>query len=1685
MKKKQAERSLTGLLAAWLLLMAVWLVPGSAWARIAPNGGEATPARGAYEVLAETSAEVRGVSTAAPNEGEESVAEGQRTGVPTEAGALRPVSAAERTSPAVSARVGRPRAGNGTLKFILDPATQAEPNMRAQSLFAKSVGGVLGVIGPKPPVKDGETFPAGVGHFTVGYFIGEPSNGVKAYFKLKSKDESVFALGTVEFEITVVAKDRLADIRDVPQPYTVWMRNHEEDVNVYIHKIESKIPFQIKHYVDGSEISAPSKGWKLLYDQVRKVGWRTDGERVPHGATLRYNWMRDSVKVDGVAMRPKRILINGEECPIPEASKDGEAPKVGEWNVPNAAGEVIIKVEWEKDVRKITWSVNDVNRQSETKLASNGQEIVSGSSIDGKITEVDLAGTANIGFTAFAVSVNGKMTRLPESVVSGSSFNKKVTLPADGEDANIVVYYVPFDERGNYYTVSVDPSITHGTVTVNLQIAKVGDTIKLTIKPDLGFACKTVAQVWHMPGGNFETSSPYLYPFFLMEANDVTVKVTFEEFPGVVFMVDGGAKVTLVDSVGKSYTVTDTDGDRSVLLPNVPLPTKGNVTVEATVDGATRRLEVPVTVDVDGTASPSNLTLHAVTVKVVEQGTTTGIENATVTIGGQKATADGDGVAKLYLVKGVDYEKTKAAATGYTDSTVTLKVDAAGNPAPAVIELVKKPVVTARVNRGATVTLVDSVGNSYKDIDTDKDGRVTLPSVPMPTKGKVTVEANGHKVEVSVEVGANGKMSPSDLTLYPIGIKVVEKDATSEEPIDGATVTVGEQKGTANGSGVATLYLVKGVTYKGVKASATGYADSTVKLTVDSTGRTNPRVIELAKKALVNVTVTKDGNSVTGAAVTIVGKDGIKHEATTGANGKAEVPDVPQPTEGTVTVEKDGKVVTVPVKVDEHGGMTPSTVDLSDANIAPVTVTVVEKGATPEKPIIGATVTVGAQKVQAGANGEVTLRLVKNATYAGVKAVATGYLNDTVTLKVNDDGSVTPNKIELRKTAPVAVTVTDGGTGVDGARVTIVDNDGKKHEATTGADGRTTVQGVPVPTAGTVTVAKDGKVVTVPVTVDEHGVMDPSTVDISSTDIVEVTVTVVEKGTTTGIANATVTVGAQAVQTGANGEVTLRLVKNGTYNGVTASATGYTAISGQTLTVDGSGNATPAQIELAKAGTPGVTFTVDNGATVTINGNGGIYTATAEAGKTEVKVPSVPDITTGGTVTVKATVDGQERVVTVPVTVANGVATPSDLKLHEVRVTVVEQGTATGIASATVTVGGQEATTDGSGVATLHLVKDVTYRDLGAAATGYTAIGGQTLTVDAAGVASPAQIALAKAVPPVTVTVDGGATVTLVDADGKSYTETDTDGNGEVTLPNVPVPTAGTVTVEANGHTVKVPVTVGADGTMSPRDLKLYPVTVTVVERGTATGIANATVTVGGQEATADGSGEATLHLVKDATYRDLGAAAAGYTAIGNQTLTVDANGDATPVQIELAKAGQSNPYLHVFVVDENLQAIDKVSVSVKDEGSQDTDPAGHAAWQLAANRPYDLTLKKEGYVTVTTSVRLEALGHDLTVVMQREAKADPKKEDPKGQVTAVESELLAGASLYPNPAREYTTLQGLEYADAVSILTLSGVEVQRLAVPGEREHQLDVSSLAEGIYLVVLETRGSERRTLKLVVRR
>ena len=1159
-----------------------------------------------------------------------------------------------------------------------------------------------------------------------------------------------------------------------------------------------------------------------------------------------------------------------------------------------------------------------------------------------------------------------------------------------------------------------------------------------------------------------------------------------------------GATVTLVDVDGKEYQKV-TDGNGQAVMPKVPVPTEGTVTAEK--NGLV--VTVPVTVDEHGVMTPGTVDISSadiveVWVTVVEKGTNVGLGGATVFVGSQLSNTGPSGETSLRLLKGKTYMGVSAIRMGYLPRTgVKLTVDAAGHANPGVIELEKKVLlpVEARVNPGATVTLVDSDGKSYTGTETGGSGKVTLADVPVPTEGKVTVTATvdgeTRKLEVLVTVDANGDMNPKDLTLRAVPVKVVEKDANPEVPIAGATVMVGVQKGTTNGDGVTKLYLVKGVIYEGVKAAAAGYEEAVVaELTVDTAGKADPRVIELERKALADVKVTVNG----GATVTLVDGDGKSYtETDTDGNKEVVLPNVPVPTAGTVTVSVDGKTVKVPVTVDKDGAMSPK-----DLTLHPVTVKVVEQGATPEKPIAGATVTIGGQpSVETGADGVATLYLVRGVTYERGAAARAGYSTATINkLAVDEHGATDPGVVELEKKVLeiVTVKVEDDGNNVEGATVTLISSDGTRYEKKTDGNGKAAIQDVPVPTEGTVTVEKDGKIVTVPVEVDADGNINPQVVNIAEANVWPVKVTVVEKGASpeVRIAGATVTVGAQtSAATGADGVATLYLVKGGTYKEVKAVAAGYedTCV---VLTVDASGDYNPREMVLVKKAVKGVTVKVNESATVTlVDGVGDSHTATDSEARGEVSLPGVP-VTTTGKVTVTATVGGETRKLEVPVTVdKDGTVHPRDLTLYRVTVKVVEQGATPEkpIAGAKVTVGGQTSAAAGAdGVVTLYLAKGLTYAGVGAGAAGYIGRSDITLSVYGQWPVVPGEIELElKPRKDVTVRVDANATVTLVDVDGKPYTGTETGGSGMVTLPNVPVPTTGTVTVKTtDGKRVEVPVTVGADGTMNPSDLKLYPVKMTVVDGKSGQLINGATVTVGGQKATTGADGVATLYLVGGVTYTGVKAEAVRYATTTVEALKVTVNGVVATSEPDRIVMKPQELFLHVFVVDENLRAIDGVSVRVKDDDEPKvTDPSGHAMWKLTEIKEYELTLEKDGYIPVTAKVWLRELGHDLTVVMQRVAQADLKKEDPKGQVTAVESALLAGASLYPNPAREYTTLQGLEHAERVSILTLSGVEVQRLAVPGEREHKLDVSSLAEGIYLVVLETRGGERKTLKLVVRR
>ena len=133
----------------------------------------------------------------------------------------------------------------------------------------------------------------------------------------------------------------------------------------------------------------------------------------------------------------------------------------------------------------------------------------------------------------------------------------------------------------------------------------------------------------------------------------------------------------------------------------------------------------------------------------------------------------------------------------------------------------------------------------------------------------------------------------------------------------------------------------------------------------------------------------------------------------------------------------------------------------------------------------------------------------------------------------------------------------------------------------------------------------------------------------------------------------------------------------------------------------------------------------------------------------------------------------------------------------------------------------------------------------------------------------------------------------------------------------------------------------------------------------------------------------------------------------------------------------------------------------------------------LTANKKYTIAVKKKGYnKTEPVEVTLEARGLDFTFVLQKEVQSN-------GSTTPVESELLAGVEMYPNPASVATVLHGVENAKRIAVYTLTGVQVMSQAVHGEEETNLQVESLAEGVYVVVVESENGERRALKLVVRR
>ena len=1125
--------------------------------------------------------------------------------------------------------------------------------------------------------------------------------------------------------------------------------------------------------------------------------------------------------------------------------------------------------------------------------------------------------------------------------LNGTKYEFSTTQVA--EDITLVAKWDKKPGGKQEYTVTFD---SKGGTAVPSQIVKEGE---LVVKPDpapkkTGYTFKE----WQRRGEK--------YDFTEKVTENITLVAVWKRAVGVdITVVDGddgvgGATVTIVDENGEYTTAPNTtDHNGKVVVPNVPAPTKGTVSVKAKIDGKDTVVTVPVVVDEDGKANPDKIDFKdakAVELTVVDAVLTTGIDGASVTVGAQTATTKDGGKVTLNLLggNGIKYQVV-ATATGYAEGKVIVSVNDEGTADPNKIKLMHKKDVKITVKNGtdpvkdATVTIVDGNGNQHKAEPTDPDGVAKVPNVPVPTEGTVTVKAQidgkDTVVTVPVKVDKEGKAEPSEINFKDAkAVKLTVVDASKGKGIAGATVKVGTQTAETKDKGEATLNLVAGKSGYPVLATATGYAEGKVEISVDGDGKATPDTIRL--KAAKDVTIkVKDGNSpVEGATVTIVDEDGNPQEpATTDQDGNAIVPKVPVPTKGTVTVKAkiDGKdtVVTVPVEVDQNGDAKPNEIDLGDGRFKGVTLTIAD-GRT-KKGIKDAVVKVGTQEAKTKDEGKVTLTLMVGKTGYPVLAKAAGYADSTVIVSVNDEGTANPDTIWLTAVRDVKITVTDGNSPVDGATVTIVDGNGDSHVATTDAGGNTTVPKVPAPTDGTVTVKKiegnDTIVVTVPVTVDEDGKAHPSEIDFKSAKPVELTV--VDSVENVGIDGATVTVGAQTAKTKVDGKVKLNLVVGMDGYPVLAKADGY---------ADGK---------------------------------------------------------------VKVSVD------------ADGKATPNEIKLKP--------------------------------------VKDV------------------TITVKNG--ADPVK----------------GADVTIVDGNGNSYPPKQTGDDGKAVVPKVPVPTDGTVTVKKGEKVVTVPVTVDKDGKANPDGINLgddniKAVKLTVVDAKTKQKIKGATVTVGVQHADTDGDGEARLNLwgSEGTPYRVVVKAEGYIDSTVIRKVEEDGNGNPFLDLIELTPLAA--PYLNVFLVDQDLKPIDGVVVKIfsgTDSVTQDTTKLeGWVNMQLTAGR-YLIAVEKDGYnKPEPVEVTLEAHGLDFTFVLQ-------KIEQNNGSTTPVESELLAAVEMYPNPASVATVLHGVENAKRIAVYTLTGVQVLSQAVHGEKEVRMSVEHMAEGVYVVIVQTESGESRAMKLVVRR
>lgn len=174
---------------------------------------------------------------------------------------------------------------------------------------------------------------------------------------------------------------------------------------------------------------------------------------------------------------------------------------------------------------------------------------------------------------------------------------------------------------------------------------------------------------------------------------------------------------------------------------------------------------------------------------------------------------------------------------------------------------------------------------------------------------------------------------------------------------------------------------------------------------------------------------------------------------------------------------------------------------------------------------------------------------------------------------------------------------------------------------------------------------------------------------------------------------------------------------------------------------------------------------------------------------------------------------------------------------------------------------------------------------------------------------------------------------------------------------------------------------------------------------------------------------------------------------------------DLPPVEVTLVKtAPQPTTVILTFEVkDEAGQAVQDATVQIANLEKK-TDGAGVAKCEIElSNKETSYVVTKTGYKKYTRFVTPTS-NQTISVQLERET-------------TPVESVALSVVALRPNPASTILLVDNAAEVERVSVISLRGVTLLRQEnAVGEATVRIDVSSLAEGMYLLRVEAPGMSR---------